>query len=238
MNSVGTYRTKPSTVRAVRWLGAKNCEAVFAFLGWPHGPHHNDHDTGHIEIAFSSDSEWAEIGDWIVQVEPQEFKVLTGEEFLARYEADADAAVLARPALREVTQWFLAGDDSGIPGDCVRAAVASLLDREPTSVPHFIVGSDMDSRVWWYALKGWAVDNGWRVDRRAVDTDDALPDFGLAIGQSSRGVSHAVVAVDGKVAWDPHPSREGLVDVRQIIEFTPAGSAPARFDQPETAGHE
>lgn len=119
--------------------------------------------------------------------------------------------------MREVTQFILAGDPSGIPGDCVRAAVASLLDMDPAKVPHFTCQDDV--RVWHYALIGFAHEHGWRIDRRAVEENDPLPEFGLAIGQSPRGISHAVVAVGGKVAWDPHPSRGGLVDVRQVVEF-------------------
>lgn len=121
--------------------------------------------------------------------------------------------------MREVTQWILAGDPSGVPGDCVRASVASLLDLDPMKVPHFICQDDV--RVWHYALIGFAAEHGYRIDRRAVGEDEPLPEFGLAIGQSPRGVSHAVVAVGGKVVWDPHPSRDGLVDVRQAVEFIP-----------------
>ena len=121
--------------------------------------------------------------------------------------------------MREVTQWILAGDPSDVPGDCVRASVASLLDLDPVKVPHFTCQDDV--RVWHYALIGFAAEHGYRIDRRAAGEDEPLPEFGLVIGQSPRGVSHAVVAVGGKVVWDPHPSRDGLVDVRQVVEFAP-----------------
>lgn len=133
-----------------------------------------------------------------------------------------------RPALREVTQRYLADDPTGVPGDCVSAAVASLLDREPHQVPHFIAGSDIDSRVWWYALKGWAATNGWTVTRRGLlprQENVPLPAFGIACGPSERGVSHAVVAVDGEIVWDPHPSRAGILRVKEVIEFEPATKA-------------
>lgn len=129
-----------------------------------------------------------------------------------------------RPALREVTQRYLADDPTGVPGDCVSAAVASLLDREPHQVPHFIAASDIDSRVWWYALKGWAATNGWTVTRRGLlprQENVPLPTFGLACGPSERGVSHAVVAIDGQIVWDPHPSRAGILRVKEVIEFEP-----------------
>src|SRR5882672_2255617 len=127
--------------------------------------------------------------------------------------------------MREVTQWILAGDPSGVPGDCVRAAVASLLDLDPARVPHFTCQDDV--RTWHYALIGFAHEHGWRIDRRTADENGTLPEFGLAIGQSPRGLSHAVVAVGGKVVWDPHPSRDGLVDVQQVVEFVRAEPQPA-----------
>lgn len=126
-----------------------------------------------------------------------------------------------RPNLREVTQSFLAGRDDGIPGDCVRASVASLLDLDPAEVPHFTCQDD--GRVWPLALAAFATQHGWRINRRAYD-GEAMPEFGLAIGPSPRGVSHAVVVRNGEIAWDPHPSREGLVDVQQVIEFSETGT--------------
>lgn len=122
--------------------------------------------------------------------------------------------------MKEVTQWILAGDPSGIPGDCVRASVASLLDMDPADVPHFTCQDD--ARTWHYALLGFAHEHGYRIERRASD-DGMPPEFGLAIGPSPRGVSHAVVAIGGKIAWDPHPSRDGLVDVQQVVEFIREG---------------
>lgn len=125
------------------------------------------------------------------------------------------------PNLREVTQWFLAGREDGIPGDCVRAAVASLLGLDPAQVPHFTCQDDV--RVWPLALAAFATQHGWQISRRAYD-GEALPEFGLAIGPSPRGISHAVVVRNGRVAWDPHPSREGLLDVQQVIEFNETGT--------------
>ena len=126
--------------------------------------------------------------------------------------------------LREVTQWFLAGREDGIPGDCVRAAVASLLNLDPAEVPHFTCQDD--TRVWPLALAAFANQHGWNVERREFKEEegDRLPRFGLAIGQSPRGISHAVVTRDGEIAWDPHPSREGLRFVQQVIEFTEPGA--------------
>jgi hypothetical protein len=200
------FRTRHRTVQAVRWLGAENCAAVFGF----------------VDGRFAM----AEPGDWIVRHEDRRFEVFTDKEFQAEFEAVPEPP--NRPALREVTQRFLLNDPSGFPGDCVRAAVASLLDREPTSVPHFIAGSDIDGRVWWYALKGWAASNGWAVTRRGLlphEENVPLPVFGIACGPSPRGVSHAVVAIGGAIVWDPHPSRNGILRATEVIEFEQVAEA-------------
>jgi hypothetical protein len=217
--NAAAYRTRAIDVTAIRWTGEDNCEEVFAFLGLGEHP---DDELDHSQILGIGDSQTANHGDWIVRHGDGEddVEVYTDEAFRAKYEAAP--SLPERPMLREVTQWFLVGDDSGIPGDCMRAAVASLLDRDPASVPHFIVGSDMDSRIWWYALKGWAHSNGWNVTRRGLlprQENVPLPTFGIACGPSERGVSHAVVVVDGKIAWDPHPSRAGILRVKEAIEF-------------------
>ena len=135
---------------------------------------------------------------------------------------DNDPALFRKhPDLREVTQSFLAGNPTGVPGDCVRAAVASLLNLDPAQVPHFTCQDD--TRVWPLALAAFAGQHGWQIHRRAWN-GNTLPDFGLAIGPSPRGISHAVVVRDGQIAWDPHPSREGLLDVQQVIEFSETGT--------------
>lgn len=43
----------------------------------------------------------------------------------------------------------------------------------------------------------------------------------LASGPSSRGCSHMVVMYEGKLAHDPHPSREGLLKVDVVHMIVP-----------------
>jgi hypothetical protein len=123
-------------------------------------------------------------------------------------------------AAREVTQTHLAGDPSGIPGNCTQAAVASLLGLDLNEVPHFIL---IDA--WLEYLVTWAALRGWTILRYNPDRPTA---FGLASGPSERGVRHMVVMVDGEIAWDPHPSRAGLLRVTDVWEFTRADPASAR----------
>jgi hypothetical protein len=114
--------------------------------------------------------------------------------------------------MRLVTQTILAGNPDGVPGNCLQAAVASLLDLDLDAVPHFVVHDD-----WLERLRDFAQVRGYRI----VYTPPAEPPvFGLAVGPSIRGVIHAVAFVDGEM-WDPHPSRAGLVSVSNYIAWLP-----------------
>ena len=62
----------------------------------------------------------------------------------------------------------------------------------------------------------------------------------MAWGPSERGVRHAVVWVDGAMAWDPHPSRAGLLQVTELIAFEPleevTGVQPAESGELRSSG--
>lgn len=114
------------------------------------------------------------------------------------------------------TQTILAGDPSGVPGNCLQAAVASLLDLPLPDVPHFAEHDD-----WLERLVAFGGERGYRVRYRPPGTEGVN---GLAFGPSARGVKHAVVWIDGKQAWDPHPDRNGLVSVSMLLDFDGSGS--------------
>ena len=117
--------------------------------------------------------------------------------------------------MHRVTQSILHGDPSGRPGDCLRAAVASLLELPLDSVPHFIEWDDWDER-----LRDFCIAHGYQPILRGRDAHVA---YGMAWGPSERGVRHAVCWIDGAIAWDPHPSRAGLERVTELIAFEPLG---------------
>lgn len=112
--------------------------------------------------------------------------------------------------MKPVDQSIFVNDPRGIPGDCLRAAVASLYELPLDAVPHFALYDR-----WMDALNAWLKP---RVAfARIVHNDRGFegtrwPDHPLlAFGMSPRGVEHAVVWLDGAVAHDPHPSRGGFV---------------------------
>jgi hypothetical protein len=121
--------------------------------------------------------------------------------------------------MKPVTQTITVGDGSGIIGNCLQAAVASLLDLDLDAVPHFGLHDD-----WLERLVDFAGERGYTIRYRPPDEP---PAFGLAFGPSPRGVAHAVVVVDGAIVWDPHPSRAGLTSVSNYIRWEATDVAPA-----------
>lgn len=111
--------------------------------------------------------------------------------------------------MRPVDQTIFVNDPRGIPGDCLRAAVASIWDKPLEGVPHFVLYDD-----WHTALRDWLADRDAQIDMvwNSRGYEKPMPDRPLlAFGMSPRGVSHAVVWVNGKgVVHDPHPSRDGF----------------------------
>jgi hypothetical protein len=103
-----------------------------------------------------------------------------------------------------VTQTIFAGDQSGRLGNCLQAAIATLLGLPLEEVPHF-AECPWD---WVHEMVGFAREHGYQIVWR---TGGDRPTFGLVFGPSVRSAdtTHAVAVVDGEV-WDPHPSRAGL----------------------------
>lgn len=118
--------------------------------------------------------------------------------------------------MKGVTQTILLGDPSGRPGNCLQAAVASLLDLDLEDVPHF-VESDGD---WVAEFEAWVETAGYRIQWGGPR--DSPPAFGLAFGFTNRsGERHAVVYRDGAMVWDPHPSQAGLTSVSNYVAWQP-----------------
>lgn len=124
-------------------------------------------------------------------------------------------------AVREVTQTILDDQDPDTPGNCLQAAVASLLGLDLDAVPHFVQHDD-----WLERLGAFGQQAGYRVVYRSPG--EPVP-MGVAYGRSPRGVQHAVVVLDGVQVWDPHPSRAGLLSTSGILSFIPtAGTGTMR----------
>lgn len=104
-------------------------------------------------------------------------------------------------------------------GNCQSAVLAMLLDLPLDAVPNFFEQGKNDLE-WWEAYYrfleeqnfSFVIFAGEHAETRAKSTKG----FYEVSGPSSRGVEHAVVYKDGELWHDPHPSREGLLKVREV----------------------
>lgn len=92
-------------------------------------------------------------------------------------------------------------------GNCLQAAVASLLGLTLDEVPHFIL-----SPAWEIQFMDFMADNGMPVTL----TKYTGVESGIAVGPTVRDTRHAVVMEHGSTVWDPHPSRAGLMAVLHV----------------------
>ncbi len=119
--------------------------------------------------------------------------------------------------MAEVTQTILFDPElnrQGVIGNCLQAAVASLLDLPLDAVPHF------SSFVWWTtAMELWARGRNLTVKTEEV-TWESMPERRCIVGGwSPRGVQHVCIAEGGNIVWDPHPSSDGLEGVTDVMWF-------------------
>jgi hypothetical protein len=118
--------------------------------------------------------------------------------------------------LREISQTILYDPDldvRGVYGNCLQAAIASALGLELDAVPHF------GAFTWWdAAVRMWL--RGRSLDWLYVSAGEGLPsERCILVGTSPRPSGlHAVVAEGGRI-WDPHPSRDGLTEIRGAYVF-------------------
>jgi hypothetical protein len=111
---------------------------------------------------------------------------------------------------------FATDDPAGPVGNCLQAAIASLLDLPLDAVPHF-VGDDVATggeMHWWTQWRRWCIDCGLTV------CDAVEPEPGelyLGGGPSPRDPehrSHVAIYRDGGLIHDPYPGGTGVVKVR------------------------
>ena len=127
---------------------------------------------------------------------------------------------MSAPMTAGVTQTILytpENEAAGVYGNCLQAAVATVLDMPLEAVPHF------SQFLWWpHAMSLWAAGHGLKV---CGERTSVIPDRLCVVGgKSPRGVMHSVVGEHGAIAWDPHPSRAGLAEVRDAAWFEPGMS--------------
>lgn len=109
---------------------------------------------------------------------------------------------------------------NGVHGDCMRTAIACLLEVSPQDVPHFLHdgcdGATFIDRIDEYlAEQGLVLVAIPFMDTPANVMDSMMntnPNIRYLIsGQSERGIDHVVIACNGKIIWDTHHSDAGLI---------------------------
>lgn len=106
-------------------------------------------------------------------------------------------------------------------GECVRASYATILDLPLASVPRFDPGSLRPGENQTEREREWLHMIGLDLIEISADEAAELPPEDLdrdhlVSGISPRGLGHRCVGHGGRVVWDPHPSRAGLV---QVLSF-------------------
>lgn len=119
-------------------------------------------------------------------------------------------------------------------GDCLMACVASILEVSLETLPVLPPSDEnwFDTVAWVAQHAGFAIlplesQKRWHQSDDVVKVDPHLiapTGYAIAIGpptgRNERGY-HAVVALDGHVVHDPHPTRTGITGIEYWIVFVP-----------------
>lgn len=112
-----------------------------------------------------------------------------------------------------IEQTILSNGDTH--GDCVRACTASMLNMSIENVPNFIIFDK------WY--KKW-INFLYKHDikLKKIPFKNNIPTFKnyyFVSGNTCRKTHHMVIMKDGKIVHDPHPSKNGIIDICHIWEI-------------------
>lgn len=125
------------------------------------------------------------------------------------------AIALQYPPLKTIDQTIFHDKVLQTKGNCMQAAVATLLDLPLDGVENFIEHGDRCH----HRLKEWLHERGFALERR--DGAVVCAGYYLAVGKSPRGASHMVVMCDDQIAHDPHPQRTGILEVEFVYTVRP-----------------
>ena len=125
----------------------------------------------------------------------------------------------------------------GFPmGNCFEACIATLLRVPIDAVPDPRRGKSNREAARVIKTRLPAI-NRWLMDTYTLTMvrdqgphppvvglrDDDPPLFWIAAGRSNRGLMHAVIYGNEEIAWDPHPSRDGILRVKGWTLLAPIG---------------
>jgi hypothetical protein len=116
-------------------------------------------------------------------------------------------------------------------GECVRASYATILGVPIDLIPRLDPAAAMeDGQEQGDREREWLASIGLGLVEISASPDegltpeilDCMPNVPhLMSGISPRGFGHRVVGIGGKVLFDPHPSRDGLVTIYSVGFLVP-----------------
>ena len=112
-------------------------------------------------------------------------------------------------------------------GNCFAACIASIFE---VSLQEVLDDSQIEAGgPWWIAWKTWLEQSGYGLIHLNNDPPAwffPIKGYVILSGKSPRGdFEHSVVALDGKMVHDPHPSRAGIESVIDWVVLYPRDPA-------------
>ncbi len=104
-----------------------------------------------------------------------------------------------------------------INGNCFAACVASMFNVPIEEQPDF---TNMDEFEWFIEFEKW-IEREFGLELLRFSENACPTRYYMVLGQSPRGLSHAVIYKDGELAHDPHPDKTGLKEITSVWVFIP-----------------
>jgi hypothetical protein len=106
-------------------------------------------------------------------------------------------------------------DPDALIGNCLQAAVASLVGLPLDKVPHFAQVDADGGKHYGSHVREFLAEHGWQL---LTDVDPDPGELHLALGKSPRGRSlyHVAIYRDGALVHDPHPDDTGIAEVTRM----------------------
>lgn len=124
--------------------------------------------------------------------------------------------------------------ESGPPGNCFPAAIASLLHCDLDAVPQPEEGDRNDWGAYWPRVAEFLACRGlfMLLVPHGPDSHESTATYAgwerslcMAMGMGPRGHRHVVVYRGHELVHDPHPSRAGLVSIEALAYLVPLDPA-------------
>lgn len=121
-------------------------------------------------------------------------------------------------------QAILSDKKNGVYGNCLITTYACYLDLDARHCPQiqYLFNCTEPETFWDDALDLWLKIYGYEKTELTRDPyeEEGFEDYYFAWGMSPRGIHHQVIYKEGKLFHDPHPSHEGLSEVKGFQKLT------------------